>query len=286
MPFLVAVVFLSAVVGWWRFTGEGRAGAPPPLPAVEDAAVAQEPLSPEDPGIARRDVREAVQRFAELGRPILCGGGNQPVVALTFDDGPGPYTERTFRALRSYGARATFFVNGIKLEDQFLDVLPRLHKVGEIGNHTWNHENLVGAGPEVLAEEVDALTADLEGRTGKSVRVFRPPFGSLDDALLGHARSRGLVTVLWTVDSTDAHGVSAEEEWAVLEEELRPGAIILLHENRGTTQDILGSLLELVAARGLTPVTVPELLAVDPPSAEQLEQGTCPDGSGGFAPPL
>jgi peptidoglycan/xylan/chitin deacetylase (PgdA/CDA1 family) len=89
-------------------------------------------------------------------------------------------------------------------------------------------------------------------------------------------RSLGMLQVLWSIDSGDsAVATTAQVETNVLDE-LRPGAIVLFHENRGTTLHALPSLLRAITERGYRMVSVPELLAADPPSAEQVRTGACP----------
>ena len=218
----------------------------------------------------------AAHRFAEIGTPVFCGGGRERVVALTFDDGPGPYTAETVRILREAAARATFFVAGKRLSEGWVrwkDVL----EVGEIGNHGWNHISVTGGDPEVLAAEIDATKRELEARAGAPVLLFRPPYGARDDASSERVRSLGMVEVLWTIDSGDsAPDALARTEMATLEREIRPGAIVLLHENRGSTHTNLAAIIELLQRRRLQPVTVSELLALDPPSPRQLRTGACP----------
>ena len=84
-----------------------------------------------------RALAAAVRR----GEPVYCGGGNANVVALTFDDGPGPYTEQLVSLLRDAGAHATFFVIGNRL--RYWPAAPREEsQVGAVGNHTWSHPRL------------------------------------------------------------------------------------------------------------------------------------------------
>lgn len=289
-PFLVALAVLAAATGWWRLavspdrTGIARASlatpspstpAPPPL-TVGAATLEGERIML--PHRSETDVNLAVQRVLAAGQPIRCGGGNLPVIALTFEDGPGPHTERTARLLREHGARATFFLNGIGL-DAFSSAIPAIQRIGEVGNHAWSHQGLMGADPDLLTAEVDVLQARLAEITGVPPRLFRPPFGARDEAVDDRARSLGLLTVLFTVDVGDDDGVGPAGVWAALERGARPGAIVALRENEEVTQALLPDLLDLIDQRGLHAVSVPELLAIDPPSPEQLREGTCSPAS-------
>ncbi len=273
------VVLLGVGAGWWRVGGFDVGPAP--------ARAAGE--SPQDrgggtnaaaaPATSRGQARAALDRFVDLGYPIRCGGGNERVVALTFDDGPGPYTEQTLDLLESAGIPATFFLNGIKLEDRFVELPRREADMGAIGNHTWNHVDVTELSSEGMVAEIDETSRALQEIAGVQVRMFRPPFGQYDEESEARVRALGMVIVLWSVDSGDAaEGATGPVELRTLRDEIWPGAIILLHENRGSTQHVLPKLLRVLDRRNLRPVTVPELLAVDPPTVGQLRSGTCPSG--------
>lgn len=257
---MTAVVALSAAVGWWRLQGPG--------------------LAESRPAVSAGEIRQALDGFAGLGQPVLCGGGGDArVVALTFDDGPGPLTEATLDLLEEAGVPATFFLNGIKLEERFAHLPAREARLGVVGNHTWNHVDVTGLSAEGLEAEIGETSRALRSATGAPVRLFRPPFGARDEALDAHVRSQGMVTVLWSVDSGDSvAGATGPDLLRTLRRDLHPGAIVLLHENRGTTQHILPKLLRILERRDLRPVTVPELLALDPPTVRQLRSGSCPGG--------
>jgi peptidoglycan/xylan/chitin deacetylase (PgdA/CDA1 family) len=286
----VALSVLAVATGWWRMAVRSdpariaRASVATPTPSPPTAS----PLSGADatlegerivlPHRSDVDVARAVQRLLVSGEAVRCGGGNQPVVALAFEDGPGPHTERTVRLLEERGASATFFLNGTRLES-FGSVLPAILEVGEIGNHGWSHRGLVGADPDLLTAEVDVLQARLAEIADTPLRLFRPPHYARDEALDERALSLGLLTVLSSVDAGDDEAVGPSTVWSTLERGIRPGAIVTLRENQEVTQELLPDLLDLIEERGLHAVTVPELLTLDPPSRRQLLDGTCPSGS-------
>ena len=243
--------------------------APTPLPRL--APVSPAPASAIDAAIAR---------LAQRGVPIYCGGPSKPFVALTFDDGPGPFTLGTMTILRSFGDTATFFLVGKELRayPALLDV-PRLERqMGAVGDHTWNHLYLPGLDVTRLQHEIaDAEQAIAAASGGGPVRVFRPPYGARNATVDAYVRSLGMVEVIWTVDSGDSHGASASQVLANVVKGLRPGAIILLHENRGSTYSVLPQILQAIRERGLQTVTLPTLLALDPPTLTELQHpGYCP----------
>jgi peptidoglycan/xylan/chitin deacetylase (PgdA/CDA1 family) len=223
----------------------------------------------------------ALAHFAALGLPVYCGGGKKPYVALTFDDGPGPYTEKTIDLLKNAGAEATFFTVGKKLE-YFEDVPAEELTVGAMGDHTWNHVVMRGATSQQLADEVLATKTALEEAAGSAVRMFRPPYGSHDIGLDQYVQNNGMVEILWSGESGDSAGAPPSVVLANSVNALKPGAIILMHENRGSTLSMLPQILKAVRDKGLTAVTVPYMLANDPPTEAQLRAG----GGCGLSPTI
>jgi peptidoglycan-N-acetylglucosamine deacetylase len=219
-----------------------------------------------------------LDKLISLGYPVCRGAGTKPLVALTFDDGPGPYTQHTVEVLKAAGAKATFFIVAKELMGwpQLADEPKVEATVGAIGDHTYDHIGLVGLSPENLAHQIGDAKTLIEQHSGQTVRLFRPPYGQHDAAVDAEVKSLGMLEVLWTVDSGDGiTGATEESVLQTVEEHLAPGAIVLMHENRGTTQKILPELLSYIRSRGLQTVTVPELLAEDPPSLAQLKSQSC-----------
>src|SRR5947199_7469979 len=92
-----------------------------------------------------------------------------------------------------------------------------------------------------------------------------------------------MLEVIWTMDSRDSLGAEWNGIIENVEAGLHPGSIILMHENRGQTIRALTTLLPELKRRHLRSVSLPELLATDPPSLAQLRRG--PDGCGIKGPP-
>ncbi|HEX7464059.1 MAG TPA: polysaccharide deacetylase family protein [Actinomycetota bacterium] len=212
----------------------------------------------------------------EAGEPVHCGAGTQPLVALTFDDGPGAYTQETIDLLKANGMTATFFTAGkLYSSPQFDGLLKEEAEMGVVGDHTWDHVPLDGMTQDELEYQIIHTREVAEADTGDSVVLFRPPLGRHDATLDEFLRAHGMLDVLWSLYSQDSQGASASQIYQNLVDGLSPGDIVLLHENRGTTLDALPQIIELIKERGLQTVTVPELLTMDPPSMEQLQAHTC-----------
>lgn len=254
--------------------GAGGSTAPGTAsPATETRGEpASAPAEDDLPGATAQ--RRALDRLARLGLPVYCGGGRAgKVVALTFDDGPGAYTETALKILRRAGARATFFLVG-----RNLDAHPRLPRreeaFGALGNHSWSHPVLADLPQAEMEDELGHTQAAIEELARDPVRLFRPPYGARSPAVDEKARALGLVTVLWTIDTRDSIDADHAAIYQHVLDGLRPGAIVLMHENRGQTLRALRfKILPELERRGYRTVSVPELLALDPPTRRQLRRG-------------
>jgi peptidoglycan/xylan/chitin deacetylase (PgdA/CDA1 family) len=214
----------------------------------------------------------AVERLAAYGLPLFCGGRSKPMVALTFDDGPGPYTRLAIAKLRKHQLRATFFLVGKQIR-AYPGVAPLEHLVGVDGDHTMTHPFLPALPQVEMVQEIAGAKALIEHVTTRPVVLFRPPYGGRTPAVDREAKALGMLEVLWTIDSRDSLGANyAEIEHNVLAG-LHPGSIILMHENHGQTIRALLSIFAALARDHLRAVTIPELLAEDPPSLTQLRAG-------------
>ena len=266
---LVALVPAGAVVyNLARARTEHRA-APPPPPSH---TVRRRPSPSHSAPVAiATQQAHAITRLQGLGVPVFCGASRGNEIALTFDDGPGPYTGRILGVLRRYHAAATFFVVGNRI--RYWPKLPAWEAaIGAVGDHTWSHADLRLLSGSAARAEIDRARAAIEAATHGDVRLFRTPYGD-DPAWLGHAlAARALLEIRWSVDPSDyLPGTTAAKLLRRAEPGLKPGAIVLLHDLKPVTLQALPKLLQAIRARHLHAVTVPELLRSDAPSYRQLE---------------
>jgi peptidoglycan-N-acetylglucosamine deacetylase len=224
---------------------------------------------------ARRDgypETARVRSLIALGKPIYCAAPRGDEVALTFDDGPGPYTRLVLAKLHKHHVAATFFVVG-----RNIDLLPAAmreeRETGALGDHTWTHPLLTELSPAEAESEITRTQSALEHSSGGPVFLFRPPYGGRDATIDGIARAHGLLEIMWTVDSRDSLGANyAEIEHNVIGG-MKPGAIILMHENHGQTVRALLAIFAALRRKHLRAVSVPQLLTDDTPSTAQVRAG-------------
>jgi peptidoglycan/xylan/chitin deacetylase (PgdA/CDA1 family) len=249
----------------------GRGGGPPskslpsgPLPSLG----AKRPVRT----AARTGASAQMRRLLRLGLPIYCGGPQGHEVAFTFDDGPGVYTHYALKKLTEAHARATFFIVGRNI-DEWPRYLQRELRVAAVEDHTYTHVALIALSPSQITYQLQATAQKIHAVTGEHVQFWRPPYALHNPTVDRIAQHLGLVDILWDDDSQDSLGASHATIIKNVEAGLRPGAIIEMHENRGQTIRALTTLLPELHRRHLRSVSVPQLLASDPPSLAQLRKG-------------
>ena len=182
-------------------------------------------------------------------------------VALTFDDGPTPFTDRLIDVLRDAGAQATFFRIGNKVAAN-PDGAKRVAEAGmEIGNHTWEHPNMTTIParyvPEQLSKAQDAITA----ATGRTPTLWRPAGGLTDDAVNEQAAKDGLAGILWDVIPFDwINDSNTAATRYMLMTQIKPGSVVLLHDSYSSTVDLVQQFIPVLKANGYHLVTVSQLL--------------------------
>lgn len=268
---VLLVVALSGGGGGGRglhLSGENRAALrnAQPLGVGLDRLLLGAPL----PSAAEQ--QSALSRLLATGLPVFCAGPQHRYVALTFDDGPGPRTAQVLRILGAAGQRATFFILGRQLAD-YPDLPAVEARAGAVGDHTFSHGDLTRLDPVTRTAELSQTRSLLERLTDRPVTLFRPPYGVRNPGVDAVSQQLNLLQVTWNVDTQDAEGARAADIVSLAKAGMRPGAIILMHENKPETLVALPRILRALQRRGFHSVTVPELLALNPPSDQQLRAG-------------
>ena len=231
--------------------------------------------------VPQKTTATVVGRLVQRAQPIYCAGSSGRAFALTLDDGPGPYTPQLAAVLRRERARATFFVVGSRVA-LFPESMQAAARVGVFGNHTWSHPHLRGLSHRDARRELEQAEVAITRASGTRPRLFRPPFAEAGPADERLARRFDLLDVRWSVDGGDAlPGATPRGVVRAATRGLAPGAIVLLHDAHPWTARVVARVLAAARARGLTPVTVPDLLELQPPSAAQLAgtgSARCPHG--------
>ncbi len=211
-----------------------------------------------------------------LGPSLVRGAAHGKRIALTFDDGPAPpFTEQILDILRARNIRATFFVCGRNVE-RHPDVVRRIVAEGHtLGDHTYSHPFLCFRRRRSMAREIDRAQEAVRKITGESPTLFRPPYGVRWLGLWQVLGERGLRLVMWSDSGLDwRQGAEAIVGTAV--KELRPGAVLLLHDGHGVrpadevdrspTVQALPQIIDWALSRGFSFVPLKDFLPESPPT--------------------
>ena len=224
---------------------------------------------PSDPEVDQLGAVRSVLSYTPF---VKEGGGASRDIALTFDDGPGPYTPQVLSVLEQYHVKATFFVIGKMIEYFGASTAREIEDGDVIGDHTESHPMLAHLSAHDQYEELFEQIARVELLGGRRPVLFRPPYGSFNATTFRELKKLHLLMTLWSVDTDDYRqpGVSVIVERAL--EGAHGGETILLHDAGGArtqTIEALPLIIKGLRAKGFNLVTVPKLLLDDPPPRGQ-----------------
>jgi peptidoglycan/xylan/chitin deacetylase (PgdA/CDA1 family) len=184
--------------------------------------------------------------------------------ALTFDDGPHVQgTPAVLEILAGAGVDATFFLVGeqvLRHPALAREIVAAGHRVGL---HCHRHRNLLRVTPRGVREDITRAEAIIEGATGCSLGLYRPPYGVANAAALRIAQGRGWRTLLWSQWGRDWEARATPDSIAArVTRGVGAGSVLLLHDaddysSPGSWRRTVGALpqvLEALARRGLQPV--------------------------------
>ncbi len=196
------------------------------------------------------------------GQVIYRGSGHRPQVALSFDDGPDAvHTRRVLDILQREAVPATFFVQG-RMVRRSPQLLWRMRTEGhEIANHTTNHPSLTSLQRATISQEIRTTQDLVCQNTSWLPQYLRPPYGNFDRTTIRMAAELGLPLVMWDVDTRDWQHRNPQRIIQTVQDQVRAGSIILMHDIYGTTADALPAVIATLRAKGLELVTVAQLLA-------------------------
>ena len=174
-------------------------------------------------------------------------------IFITFDDGINSVTTpQIINILEKYGVKATFFVIGNRVEEN-LDIAKKLVNSGHLlGNHTLSHSNLFGIyRTKKVVDEIFSTNKIIEEITGQKVTLFRPPFGVTNPNIAKAVRKTEMKCVGWSIRSLDT--VKSKKQILERVKEVKSGDIILFHDTKKHTVEILDEFLHYCKGKGLKP---------------------------------
>jgi peptidoglycan/xylan/chitin deacetylase (PgdA/CDA1 family) len=211
---------------------------------------------------AGRSARAASQaRRAATTTQAKINCAKRKCAALTFDDGPGPFTAELVALLQQRKVPATFFVVGNRIT-QSPDLLAVVDSAGmEIGNHSSYHRELTLMRKGEMETDLEATSKAISAVTGHRPTLLRPPYGSRNAAVDAVSKKLGMAEILWDVDTQDWLYPNSARVRSAAVGSARPGSIILMHDVNRTTVAAVPRIIDDLQRRGFSLVTVSQLLA-------------------------
>jgi peptidoglycan/xylan/chitin deacetylase (PgdA/CDA1 family) len=189
-------------------------------------------------------------------------------IALTFDDGPSPYTDRLLQVLKDNDAKATFFEIGNKVAAN-PDGAKRVVEAGmELGSHTWEHPNMTTIPPEDVPAQFSRANDAIEAATGQRPKLVRTAGGLINDQVLAEAKKQGLADINWDVIPFDwANDGNTGATRFMLMSQIKPNSVVLFHDTYSSTVDLVEQFIPVLKANGYHLVTVTQMLGERAPGS-------------------
>lgn len=187
---------------------------------------------------------------------------SKPMVALTFDDGPGgSYTKSILKTLKKYNARGTFFVVGSRIKGGE-NILRAAYKAGnEIGNHSWDHRYAGDLNIQQQREELKRTNKAIYKVIGDFPTLFRCPGGIPCDI---YEKESHMPIIMWSVDTVDWSTKNSNSTFNAIKKVFRKnedldGDIVLMHDIQKSTPAAVKKICQYLNKKGYQMVTVSEL---------------------------
>ncbi|MGA8546532.1 MAG: polysaccharide deacetylase family protein [Mycobacterium sp.] len=205
-------------------------------------------------------------RFAKANDVVDCA--QVKCVALTFDDGPTPYTDRLLSILTANHAKATFFQIGNKVAANPAGAKRVVDAGMEIGNHTWEHPNMTMLPPADVPDQLSKANDAIAAATGVTPKLWRPPGGLTDAAVNEQAAKFGLAGILWDVIPFDwINDSNTAASRYLLMTQIKRGSVVLFHDTYSSTVDLVYQFIPVLKANDYHLVTVSQLLGQRAPGS-------------------
>ncbi len=181
---------------------------------------------------------------------------NQKMVALTFDDGPGPYTTRIVNCLKKNNGKATFFVLGQRVKGYPKATKSIYNGGNEIGNHSYSHPMLYDLSKSGIKSQISRTDAAVYKYTGVKPKIMRPPGGAVNSLV---KTSVGKPIIMWSIDTLDWQTRSKSATVNCVMRNVSDGDIVLMHDIHEPTMEAALELIPKLRAKGYQLVTVSDL---------------------------
>jgi peptidoglycan-N-acetylglucosamine deacetylase len=239
----------------WRspeaVSGQGGGAAvpkpPKPRPATSPSQPGSSPTAagPDAPSSPSPTATSTSGHRNPLGVIYTTGSAN---VALTFDDGPGPYTSQMLDLLDRYHVKATFCLIGRQVK-AYAAVVRRMVADGmTLCNHTWDHDEKLRDHPDDYIRDELVRTNDAIHSVAPNAKIeyFRNPGGLFGPNTVAIARSLGMKPLMWNVDPQDWTSPGTQVIIDNVVKHTHRGSIVLSHDGGGVRTETLAAYRVLI----------------------------------------
>ena len=198
-------------------------------------------------GAAAAGAADGQPAFTTSQAPGGAATAGKKVIALTFDDGPGPFTPAVLSVLEQSRVPATFFEIGDEVV-RYPQIARLVVAAGyPVEDHTWSHPDLTTIPVSGVASQIDMTQTEIRAVTGTTPACVRPPYDAWNSAVLSQVASRGLTTMSYSVDPKDwtLPGVQAIVDRVV--GAAFPGAVVDLHDAGGDRSQTVAALPQIIS---------------------------------------
>lgn len=194
-------------------------------------------------------------------QPKIQSSSSKPQVALTFDDGPGAYTNQLLDIFKKYNVKASFFVLGSRV-NSYPEIIKREINEGHtVGNHSWSHPQLNQLAKNNIEQQISNTNDAIFKLTSYRSKFLRPPYGATNEIVANVSRNLGMSQILWNVDPRDWADKNSQIVCNRILANTKSGSIILSHDIHKTTVEAMPCVIEGLKKQGYKLVNIETLLA-------------------------
>lgn len=199
--------------------------------------------------------------FSDRLLPIYRVETSEKKVAFSFDAAWGSdITPKLLEILKKHDIKTTFFLVEFWV-DKYPEMTRRIVQEGhELGNHSATHPNMSKLSKDKIIEELDKTKSKIKELTGQETVLFRPPFGDYNNTLISTCNELGYYVIQWDVDSLDWKDLSAGAIYNRVVKQVKPGSIVLFHNNGKHTAEALEPIIVELKRQGYEIVPISQLL--------------------------
>lgn len=249
-------VFVLAACGAVPPASNGTSGTPSDLPSPSTVIPSDSP-APDTPSPSAPD--SPSPKPTEPPEPAGPDCDKLKCIALTYDDGPFPYTSRLAEIMREEKVKATFFMLGQNVERYPQAVRDVLATGSELANHSWDHPSLPKLSTSGMRSQLQRTNEAIEKISGTKVTLMRPPYGENNQRLDAVCRKLGLAEIYWDVDTLDWKNPDRDRLVDLVTSNAARDQVVLMHDIHEATVDAAPAIFKALKKRGFTLVTVSEL---------------------------